>query len=91
MHKTILSLAIGLSFLLGMSACQPKSDASSESSEAKNTEQVNKPTPLEKSATKPTTATDSALDATTCLALSDAMKKLMTAVRLKLFTPFKNN
>ena len=76
MQKTILSLAIGLSFLLGMSACQPKSDTSSESSETKNTEQVNTPTPLEKSATKTTTATDSTLDAKTCLALSDAMKKV---------------
>lgn len=76
MQKTILSLAIGLSFLLGMSACQPKSDTSSESSEAKNIEQINKPTPLEKSAAKTTTATDSALDAKTCLALSDAMKKV---------------
>ena len=76
MQKTILSLAIGLSFLLGMSACQPKSDASSETNEGKNTEQVNKPAPLEKSATKTTTATDSALNAKTCLALSDAMKKV---------------
>ena len=76
MQKTILSLAIGLSFLLGVSACQPKSDASSEANEGENTEQVNKPAPLEKSATKTTTATDSALDAKTCLALSDAMKKV---------------
>ena len=76
MQKTILSLAIGLSFLLGMSACQPKSDASSEANEGENTEQVNKPAPLEKSATKTTTATDSTLDAKTCLALSDAMKKV---------------
>ena len=76
MQKTILSLAIGLSFLLGMSACQPKSDTSSESSEAKNIEQINKLTPLEKSAAKTTTATDSALNAKTCLALSDAMKKV---------------
>ena len=76
MQKTILSLAIVLSFLLGVSACQPKSDASSEANEGENTEQVNKPAPLEKSATKTTTATDSALDAKTCLALSDAMKKV---------------
>ena len=76
MQKTILSLAIGLSFLLGVSACQPKSDASSEANEGENTEQVNKPAPLEKSATKTTTATDSALNAKTCLALSDAMKKV---------------
>ena len=76
MQKTILSLAIGLSFLLGMSACQPKSDTSSESSEAKNTEQVNTPMPLKKSATKTTTATDSALDAKTCLALSKSMGKV---------------
>ena len=76
MQKTILSLAIGLIFLLGMSACQPKSDTSSESSETKNTEQVNTPTSLEKSATKTTTATDSALDAKTCLELSKSMKKV---------------
>lgn len=76
MQKTILSLAIGLSFLLGVSACQPKSDASSEANEGENTEQVNTPTPLEKSATKTTTATDSALDAKTCLALSKSMGKV---------------
>lgn len=76
MQKTILSLAIGLSFLLGMSACQPKSDTSSESSETKNTEQVNTPTSLKKSASKTTTATDSALDAKTCLELSKSMKKV---------------
>lgn len=76
MQKTILSLAIGLIFLLGMNACQPKSDTSSESSETKNTEQVNTPTSLEKSATKTTTATDSALDAKTCLELSKSMKKV---------------
>lgn len=76
MQKTILSLTIGLSFFLGMSACQPKSDTSSESSETKNTEQVNTPTSLEKSATKTTTATDSTLDAKTCLELSKSMKKV---------------
>ena len=76
MQKTILSLAIGLSFLLGMSACQPKSDASPEANEGENTEQVIKPAPLEKSAAKTTTATDSALDAKTCLALSKSMGKV---------------
>ena len=76
MQKTILSLTIGLIFLLGVSACQPKSDALSEAGEAKNTEQVNKQASLEKSATKTTTATDSALDAKTCLALSKSMGKV---------------
>ena len=76
MHKTILSLAIGLSFLLGMSACQPKSDASSEANKGKNTAQTNTPATLEKSAAKTTTATDSALDAKTCLALSKSMGKV---------------
>ncbi|MBB3106666.1 hypothetical protein FHS24_001167 [Psychrobacter luti] len=76
MQKTILSLAIGLSFLLGMSACQPKSDASSKSNEAKDTEQVNTPTPIEKSAATSNKPTDSALDAKTCLALNKSMQKV---------------
>ena len=80
MQKTILSLTIGLIFLLsvsvGVSACQPKSDALSEANEAKNTEQVNKQASLEESATKTNTATDSALDAKTCLALSKSMGKV---------------
>ena len=83
MQKTILSLVIGLSFLLGMSACQPKSDASSEANEGENTEQVNTPTPLEESAAKTTTATDSALDTKTCLALSDAMKKVDNSSKIE--------
>ena len=80
MQKTILSLTIGLIFLLsvsvGVNACQPKSDALSEANEAKNTEQVNKQASLEESATKTNTATDSALDAKTCLALSKSMGKV---------------
>ena len=76
MQKPVLSLAIGLSFLLGVSACQPKSDASSEATEGKNTAQTNTPAPLENSAAKTTTVTDSALDAKTCLALSKSMGKV---------------
>lgn len=80
MQKTILSFTIGLIFLLGVSvgvsACQPKSDTLSEVNEAKNTAQVNKQASLENPTTKTNTATDSALDAKTCLALSKSMGKV---------------
>ena len=78
MQKTILSLTIGLSLFLGLSACRPTSNTSLESNDSKNAEQVNTPTPMpiETTISKPSTPTDSAIDAKTCLSLSNTMKKV---------------
>ncbi len=73
MQKTLLSLAIGMSLMLTLSACQPKSEVpevkTKDSGDQIRQSSVNK---VPKSAT----ANDSAVDAQTCLALSDAMKKV---------------
>tara|TARA_R110002051_G_scaffold941_1_gene4597 strand:- start:16781 stop:17338 length:558 start_codon:yes stop_codon:yes gene_type:complete len=76
MQKTILSLTIGLSLFLGLSACRPTSNTSLESHDSKNVEQVNTPTPIETTTSKPSTPTDSAIDAKTCLSLSNTIKKV---------------
>ena len=76
MQKTILSLTIGLSLFLGLSACQPTSNTSLESNDPKNAEQINTPTPIETTISKPITPTDSAIDAKTCLSLSNTIKKV---------------
>ena len=76
MQKTTLSLTIGLSLFLDLSACQPISNTSLESNDSKNAEQVNTPTPIETTISKPSTPTDSAIDAKTCLSLSNTIKKV---------------
>lgn len=75
-QKTTLSLTIGLSLFLGLSACQPTSNTSLESNDSKNAEQVNMPTPIETTISKPITPIDSAIDAKTCLSLSNTIKKV---------------
>ena len=73
MQKTILSFTIGMSLLFTLSACQPKSEAPEV--EVKNsTDQIRQPS-VNKSP-KPAIANHSAVDAKTCLALSDAMQKV---------------
>ena len=72
MQKTLLSLAMGMSLLLTLSACQPKLAAAPDVEAKDSTDQIRQSS-VEKPP-KPTT-NNSAVDAKTCLALSDAMKK----------------
>ncbi|OXL24596.1 hypothetical protein [Psychrobacter sp. DAB_AL32B] len=73
MQKTILSFTIGMSLLFTLNACQPKSEAP-EVEVKDSTDQIRQPS-VNKSP-KPTIADNSAIDAKTCLALSDAMQKV---------------
>ena len=74
MQKFLLSLAIGMSLLLTLSACQPKSAAAPEGEVKDSADQIRQPS-VDKS-TKPEIANNSAVDAKTCLALSNAMQKV---------------
>ena len=74
MQKSLLSLAIGMSLLLTLSACQPKSAAVPEVEAKDSADQISQPS-VDK-APKPAIADNSAMDAKTCLTLSDAMKKV---------------
>ena len=74
MQKTILSLAVGMSLLLTLSACQPKSAAAPEGEAKDSADQINQSSV--KKSPKPAIANNSAVDAKTCLALSNAMQKV---------------
>ena len=74
MQKSLLSLAVGISLLLTLSACQPKSAVVPEVEAKDSTDQISQSS-VDKS-TKPAIANNSAVDAKTCLALSDAMQKV---------------
>ena len=74
MQKTILSLTVGMSLLLTLSACQPK-PAAAPDVEAKDSANQISQSSVDKSP-EPAAANNSAVDAKTCLALSDAMKKV---------------
>ena len=75
MQKSLLSLAIGMSLLLlTLSACQPKSEAAPDIEAKDSADQINQSSvgkPL-----KSATLNNSAVDAKTCLALSEAMQKV---------------
>ena len=73
MQKALLSLAIGMSLLLTLSACQPKSEAP-EVEVKDSTDHIRQPS-VNKSP-KPAIANHSAVDAKTCLALSKSMQKV---------------
>ncbi len=74
MQKTLSSLTIGMSLLLTLSACQPKSAVVPEVEVKDSTDQIRQPS-VNKTP-KPVIANNSAVDAKTCLALSDAMQKV---------------
>ena len=74
MQKSLLSIAIGMSLLLlTLSACQPKSEVP-EVKTKDSADQIRQPSVNK--LPKPAIANNSAVDAKTCLALSDAMKKV---------------
>ena len=77
LQLSLVTLGLATSLLLGISACQPKSDTPSASAET-NTTENNVQTPIVKTPSKPVTvsASASAIDAKTCLALSGAMQKV---------------
>ena len=81
MQKTILSLTVGMSLLLTLSACQPK-PAAAPDVEAKDSADQIRQSSVDKSP-KPATANNSAVDAKTCLALSDAMKKVDNSSKIE--------
>ena len=81
MQKTILSLTVGMSLLLTLSACQPK-PASAPEVEVKDSADQIRQSSVDKSP-KPAIANNSALDAKTCLALSDAMKKVDNSSKIE--------
>lgn len=81
MQKTILSLTIGMSLLLTLSACQPK-PAAAPDVEAKDSAEQIRQSSVDK-APKSATANNSAVDAKTCLALSDAMKKVDNSSKIE--------
>ena len=74
MQKSLLSLAVGISLLLTLSACQPKSEAAPEVEAKDSADQISRPS-VDR-ASKPTISNNSVVDAKTCLVLSDAMKKV---------------
>ena len=74
MQKTLLSLAIGMSLLLTLSACQPKSAVAPEVEVKDSADQIRQPS-VDKS-TKLEITNNSAVDAKTCLALSKSMQKV---------------
>ena len=81
MQKSLLSIAIGMSLLLlPLSACQPKSEVpevkTKDSGDQIRQLSVNK-------LPKPAIANNSAVDAKTCLALSDAMKKVDNSSKIE--------
>ncbi len=63
-----MTLGLAISLLLGISACQPKSDTPSASAET-NTTENNVQTPIVKTPSKPVnvSSSTSAIDAKTCL------------------------
>ena len=73
MQKSLLSLAIGISLLLTLSACQPKSEVP-EVKTKDSGDQIRQPSVNK--LPKPAIANNSAVDAKTCLALSEAMQKV---------------
>ena len=74
MQKSLLSIAIGMSLLLlTLSACQPKSEVP-EVKTKDSGDQIRQPSV--KKLPKPEIANNLAVDAKTCLALSDTMKKV---------------
>ena len=73
-QKAILALTIGANLMLGMTACQPKSDK-----DAKQAQTAESPVPQTQSAqveTKAATVSPSGLAAKKCLALGKAMQKV---------------
>lgn len=72
---SLTTLGVATSLLFGLSACQPQSTESSISNEANTTEQIAQK-PAIKAPLKSDTAPASAIDAKTCLTLSDAMQKV---------------
>ena len=74
MQKSLLSLAVGISLILTLSACQPKSAVVPEVETKDSTDQISQPS-VNKTP-KPVIANKSAVDAKACLALSDAMQKV---------------
>ena len=81
MQKIILSFSIGMSLLLTLSACQPKSSEVPEVESKDSADQIRQSS-VDK-APKPATANNSAVDAKTCLALSDAMKKVDNSSKIE--------
>ena len=73
MQKTLLSLAMGMSLLLTLSACQPKLAAAPDVEAKDSTDQIR-----QSSVDKPPrpTTNNLAIDAKTCLTLSKSMQKL---------------
>ncbi|MGP9688651.1 hypothetical protein ACT3TH_05775 [Psychrobacter sp. AOP22-C1-C5] len=69
------TVGLTASLVLGMSACQPQATESSISNEADTTEQIAQKPAIE-APLKSVTASASAIDAKTCLALNDAMQKV---------------
>ena len=81
MQKIILSFTIGMSLLLTLSACQPKPAAAPDVESKDSADQIRQSS-VDKSP-KPATANNSAVDAKTCLALSDAMKKVDNSSKIE--------
>ncbi len=81
MQKTILSLTVGMSLLLTLSACQPKPESAPEVEVKDSADQIRQSS-VDKSP-KPAIANNSAVDAKTCLALSDAMKKVDNSSKIE--------
>ena len=81
MQKTILSLTVGMSLLLTLSACQPKPESAPEVEVKDSADQIRQSS-VDKSP-KPAIANNSAVDAKTCLELSDAMKKVDNSSKIE--------
>ena len=81
MQKTLLSFAIGMSLMSMLSACQPKSAAAPEVQATDSADQIPQSS-VDKSA-KPTISDNSAIDAKTCLALSNSMQKVDSTSKIE--------
>ena len=75
MQKSLLSLAAAMSVLIALSGCQPKVETPAGLNDTQKAEQNNQQ-PLIIEQSKPAVVTEPAIDAKTCLALSDVMQKV---------------
>ncbi|MFZ2843174.1 hypothetical protein [Psychrobacter sp.] len=82
MQKILLSLTTIMSLLVVLSGCQPKVETPAELNDTQKAEQDNQQ-PLSIEQSKQAVVTEPAIDAKTCLALSDAIKKVDNSSKIE--------
>ena len=80
---SLTTLGVATSLLFGMTACQPQSDTSKEPPKTEQTTSTEQSKKAAIAVPKPVTASMTAVDAKTCLTLSDAMQKVDDESRIE--------